>query len=110
MFNALTARSDTVSAFVGLFANRLLWAAIGLSVAAQVLVVHLPGLNTAFGAVPLTPSQWAISAGLAAGVLAIAEVAKTVIRRRIRAESGRSALGGSTTRPDNGVERRGVPS
>ena len=34
LFNVFNARSDERSAFVGLFTNRWLWAAIGLSLAA----------------------------------------------------------------------------
>ena len=41
MFNVVNARSDERSAFAHLFTNRWLWAAIGGSVALQVLVVYV---------------------------------------------------------------------
>ena len=37
LFNVFNARSDERSAFVGMFANRWLWAAVGLS-----LALHAP--------------------------------------------------------------------
>ena len=40
IFNAFNARSDTVSAFVRPFDNRLLWAAAGLTLVLQIAVVH----------------------------------------------------------------------
>ncbi len=79
--NALTARSDRTSAFHGMFSNRQLWLAIVATVAAQVAVVHVPGLNAAFDATPLTVGQWSICTGLALGVLVVAEVAKAAVRR-----------------------------
>jgi Ca2+-transporting ATPase len=54
LFNCLAARSDTTSAWVGLFANPWLWGAIALSAALQVAVVHIGFLNLAFGTTPLT--------------------------------------------------------
>jgi Ca2+-transporting ATPase len=53
LFNCFNARSETRSAFRGLFSNRWLWATVALSAALQVAVVHLPFLNLAFGTVPL---------------------------------------------------------
>ncbi len=49
LFNVFNARSDERSAFVGLFTNRWLWAAIGLSLALAGLVVYVPALQQAFG-------------------------------------------------------------
>ena len=54
MFNVLNARSDEQSAFVHLFTNRWLWAAIAGSVALQVMVVYVPFLQRAFGTTALT--------------------------------------------------------
>ena len=42
LFNAISARSDTQTAFRGFFANGWLWAAIALSALLQVAVVQLP--------------------------------------------------------------------
>jgi magnesium-transporting ATPase (P-type) len=80
LFNSLNARSDASSAFRRLFANRWLWAAIAASALLQVAVVHLPVLNTAFGTVPLTGSQWLACTALAGIVLVTAELAKLAVR------------------------------
>ncbi|WP_291526930.1 cation-translocating P-type ATPase, partial [Bifidobacterium sp. UBA744] len=58
LFNALASRSAKQSAFVGLFANKYLWGAIGISVALQLLVIYVPFLNAAFGTTPLPPLAW----------------------------------------------------
>ncbi|HEY8524966.1 MAG TPA: cation-translocating P-type ATPase [Acidimicrobiales bacterium] len=87
LFNCFNARSDRTSAFHSLFANRMLWAAIGLSLALQVAVVHLPFLNEAFDTTGLTAADWAICTGLASAVLWADELRKLVThRRRRRAE------------------------
>jgi Ca2+-transporting ATPase len=48
MFNVFNARSEETSAFRGLFTNRWLWAAIGLSVVSHVAVIYTPFLQQAF--------------------------------------------------------------
>ena len=80
LFNCLTARSDTTSAFVGLFANRWLSGAIALSAVLQVAVVHLGFLNVAFGTAPLTLTQWGVCVVMASGVLVYSELRKAVTR------------------------------
>ena len=82
LFTCFTARSDTASAFVGLFANRWLWGAVALSSLLQVAVVHLPLLNIAFGTAPLSLNQWLVCAAMASGVLIHSELRKWVNRRR----------------------------
>ncbi|HEY9239263.1 MAG TPA: cation-translocating P-type ATPase C-terminal domain-containing protein, partial [Burkholderiaceae bacterium] len=81
LFNCFNARSDRQSAFSHLFVNRWLWAAIALSVALQVAVVHLGFLNLAFGTVPLALDQWLLCAAMASLVLWYSELRKLVIRR-----------------------------
>jgi magnesium-transporting ATPase (P-type) len=49
IFNVINARSDDTSAFVGLFTNQRLWAAMALSVAPQATAVYVPVLQQAFG-------------------------------------------------------------
>lgn len=58
LFNALSSRSHLQSAFVGLFSNKWLWGAIGLSVALQLVVIYVPFLNGPFGTVALSPRAW----------------------------------------------------
>src|SRR5690606_18107739 len=47
LFNCFNARSETETAFRGLFANRWLWGAIGVSLLLQTAVVNLAPLNLA---------------------------------------------------------------
>jgi magnesium-transporting ATPase (P-type) len=76
LFNCFNARSESRSAFHRLFVNRWLWAAIALSVALQVAVVHLGFMNVAFGTAPLSLDQWAICAAMASAVLWTSELRK----------------------------------
>lgn len=80
LFNCFNARSETRSAWHGLFANPWLWATAGLSALLQVAVVHLAVLNEAFGTAPLAPAQWGICIAMASGVLWISELRKWVFR------------------------------
>jgi len=81
IFNAFNARSDTVSAFVRPFDNRLLWAAAALTLVSQLAVVHLPPLQRAFDTEALDTTQWLICAGLASAVLWVDEIRKLARRR-----------------------------
>ena len=80
LFNALASRSHLQSAFVGLFSNRWLWAALGLSTVLQLAVIYVPVLNTAFGTTPLSPWAWLECIALAAFVLVASELRKCVLR------------------------------
>ena len=80
MFNALASRSHEQSVFVGLFANKWLWGAIGVSVVLQLMVIYVPFLNTAFGTVPLSAGAWVECIGLALFVLVASELRKCVLR------------------------------
>jgi Ca2+-transporting ATPase len=81
LFNCFNSRSERVSAFRGLFTNRWLWAAIALSLALQLLVVHVPLLNQAFGTTPLSAGDWARCFALASTVLWADELKKLIARR-----------------------------
>ena len=80
LFNALASRSHLQSAFVGLFSNRWLWGAIGLSAVLQLVVIYVPFLNTAFGTTPLSATAWLECFGLAAFVLVASELRKCILR------------------------------
>jgi Ca2+-transporting ATPase len=80
MFNVINSRSDERSAFVHLFTNGWLWAAIGGSIALQVLVVHVPFLQTAFGTVGLTATDWIFCIAVSSSVLWFREASKLVTR------------------------------
>jgi magnesium-transporting ATPase (P-type) len=81
LFNCFNARSDRVSAFRQLFANRLLWAAIAVSLLLQIAVVQVSFLNDAFDTTPLAAGDWLVCAGLASVVLWAGEARKLVARR-----------------------------
>ncbi len=82
IFNAFNSRSDVVSAFVRPFDNRLLWAAVAVTVVLQVAVVHLAPLNRAFDTVALDVRRWAICLALASSVLVADELRKLAVRAR----------------------------
>ena len=79
LFNCFNSRSDSVSAFRGLFTNRRLFAAIALSFALQVLVVHVGWFNTAFGTQPMALADWALCIAIASSVLWADELRKLLL-------------------------------
>jgi magnesium-transporting ATPase (P-type) len=80
LFNTVNARSDQVSAFRHLFANRMLWGALALAAGLQVAVVQLPFMNSAFDTVPLDIGHWVTCLGLASLVLWASEGRKLASR------------------------------
>jgi Ca2+-transporting ATPase len=80
LFNTFNARSDERSAFVGLFMNHWLWLAAGLSVGLQLLVLHVPALQQAFGTTALTGRDWLQCIMIASSVLWLREATKVVTR------------------------------
>jgi Ca2+-transporting ATPase len=81
LFNCFNSRSERDSAFRGLFRNPLLWGAVGVSLALQVLVVQTPFLNRAFATTPLSAAAWASCVAIASSVLWADELKKLVVRR-----------------------------
>ena len=80
IFNVVNARSDEQSAFVHLFTNRWLWAALGGSLALQLLVVYVPFLQRAFGTVGLSGRDWLFCVAVASSVLWLREASKVIAR------------------------------
>ncbi|EFA22454.1 cation-translocating P-type ATPase [Bifidobacterium gallicum] len=80
LFNALASRSHLQSAFVGLFSNKWLWGAIGLSVVLQLVVIYVPALQVAFGTTSLPAGAWLECILLAAVVLVASEIRKIFLR------------------------------
>ncbi len=78
IFNVLNARSDERSAFVHLFTNAWLWAAIAGSVALQVVVVYVPFLQRAFGTTALGGGDWVLCTVVASSVLWLREASKII--------------------------------
>ena len=80
LFNALSARSESTSAFRRLFDNRWLWGAIVLAVVLQIAVVHSPPLNKAFGTSALTFGQWGLCLVVASSLFWFIELRKLLLR------------------------------
>ena len=80
LFNALSSRADSTSAFAHLFTNGWLWTSLALATLAQVLVVQLPALQTAFGTTSLDAMHWLVAIGCGVAVLAFEEASKLVRR------------------------------
>ncbi|HEY0969844.1 MAG TPA: cation-translocating P-type ATPase [Gemmatimonadales bacterium] len=80
LFNTLNARSDERSAFSHLFTNRWLWGSIALSVGLQLLVLHVPPLQRAFGTTALDAGDWLRCAAAASMVLWAREASKLMAR------------------------------
>ena len=81
LFTIFNARSDERSAFKGMFLNRWLWAAIGLSLLLQAAVVYTPVLQKAFSTVSLAGGDWLLCAAVASSVLWLRELSKVLVRR-----------------------------
>jgi P-type Ca2+ transporter type 2C len=92
LFNVFNARSDDASAFSGLFTNRWLWAAVGLSLVLHVAVIYTPFLQQAFSTTDLSLVDWMKCVVAASSVLWVRELAKWVRRARMR--HGATPLGG----------------
>jgi Ca2+-transporting ATPase len=94
LLNAFNARSDEESAFVGIFRNRWLWAATGLSLVLHAAVIYVPFLQEAFSTVSLSAGDWLASAAVASSVLWLRELTKAVARwRSAGRKSDRSDVG-----------------
>jgi Ca2+-transporting ATPase len=78
-------RSDRRSAFVDVFSNHWVWAAIGLSLVLQVVVLYVPPMQKAFGTVGLSASDWLRCLAAASVVLWMREISKLFLRRTQRA-------------------------
>jgi Ca2+-transporting ATPase len=76
LFNVFNARSDRASAFAGLFANRWLWAAVGLSLLLHAGVIYIPFLQQAFSTTSLSAADWLVCAAVASAVLWAREASK----------------------------------
>jgi P-type Ca2+ transporter type 2C len=80
LFTVFNARSDEQSAFVGLFSNKWLWAAVMLALVLQVAVVYIPVLQQAFSTVSLSFEDWLLCTTVASSVLWLRELTKLILR------------------------------
>jgi Ca2+-transporting ATPase len=76
IFMAFNARSPERSAFVGLFSNGWLWAAVALAVLLQVAVIYVPFLQQAFSTTPLSAQDWLLCAAVGSSILWLRELSK----------------------------------
>jgi Ca2+-transporting ATPase len=83
LFRAYTVRSERASLFqIGVFSNRYMQYAVGLSLVLLLLVVNVPFLQPFFDTHFLTPLEWATVVGLALIPAVSEEVTKFFLRRR----------------------------
>ena len=80
LFNVFNCRSATRSAFVGMFANKWLLAAVAFSLAAHVMVIYVPAMQAAFHSVPLKGVDWLVATAVGATLLLIGEISKLTPR------------------------------
>ncbi|WP_025039952.1 cation-translocating P-type ATPase [Nitrosospira briensis] len=80
LFTVFNARSDEQSAFVGLFSNKWLWAAVMLALVLQVAVIYIPVLQQAFSTVSLSGGDWLLCTAVASSVLWLRELSKLILR------------------------------
>jgi Ca2+-transporting ATPase len=90
--NVFNARSDTTSAFSGLFTNPWLWGAVALSLLLHVAVIYTPFLQQAFSTTSLTAADWARCTAAASSVLWVRELIKWA-RRITGARHGAAGTG-----------------
>jgi Ca2+-transporting ATPase len=82
LFRAYTVRSERASLFqIGIFSNRYMQYAVGLSVMLLLLVVNLPFLQPIFNTHFLTGGEWVIVVGLALIPAIAEEITKFFLRR-----------------------------
>ena len=87
LFNVYNCRSSWRSALSGFFDNKWLLAAVFLSLGAQISVVYVPFLQSAFHTVPLSAFDWLIVTGVAATLLLVMEPVKFLLRTQRAAAS-----------------------
>jgi P-type Ca2+ transporter type 2C len=80
LFAVFNARSDEQSAFIGMFSNTWLWAAIALSLVLQIAVIYVPFLQQAFSTVSLSAGDWLRCAAVGSSVLWLRELSKVAVR------------------------------
>jgi Ca2+-transporting ATPase len=93
LFNVFNSRSDERSAFSGLFTNKWLWIAVGISMLMQVAVVHVAFLQTAFGTTDLSLENWLTCAAVASTVIWAREIFKFFARAIRKSQTNAVAVG-----------------
>jgi Ca2+-transporting ATPase len=85
LFRAYTVRSEKASLFsIGVFSNRYMQYAVGLSLILLLLVTLTPFLQPIFDTASLRPAEWLAVVGLALLPAVVEEITKFFLRRRDR--------------------------
>jgi Ca2+-transporting ATPase len=85
MGHALAIRSEQDSVFkIGLFSNRAMLGAVGLTAGLQLLLIYVPFLNDFFGTVPLSLPQLLLCYSAAIVTFAYVELDKWIFERILR--------------------------
>ena len=79
LFRAYASRSERISVFkLGLFTNKLMNYAVGVSLILTLSVIYIPGVNKIFDNVALAPTAWLVILPLAIIPFAASEIFKLV--------------------------------
>ena len=85
LFRAYTVRSERMSVFrLGLFSNRYMQYAVGLSVSLLLIVVNVPFLQPVFNTHFLSPREWGVVIGMAIIPAIVEELTKVYLRLKVR--------------------------
>jgi Ca2+-transporting ATPase len=84
LFNVFNCRSAWRSAFGGFLENKWLVGAVALSLFTHVLVIYVPGLQTAFHTVALSAFDWVVATMVSATLLVLMELFKVGVRAKRR--------------------------
>ena len=89
LFRAYTVRSEKVSIFkLGIFSNRYMQYAVGLSITLLLLVVSVPFLQPIFNTHFMSGREWAVVLSLALIPAVLEEITKAFLRGRESAQAG----------------------
>lgn len=66
---------------IGIFTNKLMIAGVTATFFATMSVMYIPGLNEAFGLIPLAPAEWILPIGVAFATFLFAETLKIATER-----------------------------
>ena len=79
LFRAFAARSEKTSVFkLGLFSNKMMNIAVGLSLVMLIAVIYIPGVNGIFNNVMINPLAWLVILPLAILPFALSEITKLI--------------------------------
>lgn len=83
LFRAYTVRSERASLFsIGIFSNRYMQYAVGLSIGLLLLVINIPFLQPIFNTHFLSPREWSVVIGLALLPAVSEEITKFFLRMK----------------------------